>query len=368
MKQPLPTTLHNRRPIFVTGASGYIGGRLVRRLLAAGHRVRCFARSPRKLASRPWFDHPNVKIVEGDANDASALAEAMRGCGPAYYLIHSMMVVGAQYREQDRRLALSFAEAATKADISRITYLGGLGETGNGLSEHLSSRREVEEALASGAVPVTVFRAAMIIGSGSASLEILRYLVERLPVMVTSRWIGTEVQPIAARNVPHYLLACVNVRESIGKALDIGGAEVVTCRRLVEVMAEARRLARRLIIPVPVLNPRLSSLWVHLVTPVSHRIARPLAEGLRNRVVCRDGLASRLMPQTLLTVREAIDEALGGLMRSEVETAWSDAGPMPGDPSYAGGPGLVFRGMLEGIARSAERPRTSPMNATKVPE
>jgi uncharacterized protein YbjT (DUF2867 family) len=337
MMQPTSETRADHRCVFVTGASGYIGGRLVRRLLEAGHRVRCFARSPQKLASRPWFDDPNVEIVEGDAGDASALEAAMRGCGPAYYLIHSMMVAGAQYREQDRRLALGFAEAAEEAGVSRIIYLGGLGETGGGLSEHLASRREVEEALASGGVPVTVFRAAMIIGSGSASFEILRYLVERLPVMVTPRWVDTEVQPIAVRDVLHYLLACLNVPETIGTTLDIGGAEVVTYRRLMEVMAEARHLARRLIIPVPVLTPRLSSLWIHLITPVSHRIARPLTEGLRNRVVCRDDQASRLMPQRLLTVREAIDRALGVLAKCEVETAWSDAGPMPGDPSFAGG-------------------------------
>jgi len=261
----------------------------------------------------------------------------MRGCGPAYYLIHSMMAVGLAYRERDRRLARDFAEAAARAGLDRIIYLGGLGETGEGLSEHLTSRREVEAELASGSVPVTILRAAMIIGSGSASFEILRYLVERLPIMVTPRWVSTECQPIAVRNVLHYLRACLDTPETVSRTLDIGGPDVLTYRELMQVMARARRLPPRLIIPVPVLTPRLSSLWIHLVTPISHRIARPLAEGLRNRVVCRNDDAARLMPQRLLTIREAIDAALVSMQSHHVPTTWSDAGPLPGDPDWAGG-------------------------------
>ncbi len=324
-------------PVFVTGATGYIGGRLVPRLLEAGYRVRCYARDAEKLRVRPWGQNARVEIVEGDASDATTLAHAMTGCGAAFYLIHSMMAVGGDYAGRDRTLALVFSGAAATAGIDRIIYLGGLGETGDGLSEHLRSRREVEEALARGPVPVTVLRAAMIIGSGSASFETLRYLVERLPVMVTPRWVSTECQPIAIPNVIHYLIACVENPSTTGRTLDIGGPDVMSYREIMQTMAEALGLPRRLIIPVPVLTPRLSSLWIHLVTPISHRIARPLAEGLRNRVVCRNDDARILMPQELLSVRQSIDLSLGNVVGASVETSWSDAGTIPGDPDWAGG-------------------------------
>jgi len=340
--------------VFVTGATGYIGGRLVPRLLERGERVRCLVRRRGKLANRPWSGDPGVTIHEGDVVDVDRLAGQMRGCRAAYYLIHSMEAVGPEYARRDRQLAEGFARAAALAGVERIVYLGGLGETGDDLSEHLASRREVEAALASGPVPVTVLRAAMIIGSGSASFEILRYLVERLPVMVTPRWVSTECQPIAVRNVLHYLVACLDHPETAGRVLDVGGRDVVTYRELMRIMAEVRGLARRWVIPVPVLTPRLSSLWIHLVTPLGHRIARPLAEGLRNRVVCRDDEAARRMPQRLLSAREAIEAALGQMARHTVETSWSDAGPMPGDPDWAGGTVYQDRRRVE-VAAPASR-------------
>ena len=222
------------KTVFVTGATGYIGGRLVPRLLEAGYRVRCLARSPRKLDDRFWTDDPGVEIVRGDVADRESLVAAMQGCGVAYYLVHSMVAVGSSYARRDRELARNFAAAAAAAGCERIIYLGGLGETGAGLSEHLSSRREVEEALAQGPVPVTVLRAAMIIGSGSASFEILRYLVERLPIMITPRWLSTECQPIAVRNVLHYLVEAMECPETAGQTLDISGPEVVTYLELKE--------------------------------------------------------------------------------------------------------------------------------------
>ncbi len=323
--------------MLVTGASGYVGGRLVRRLLEAGRRVRCVTRSPRKLAARPWAEDPRVEVVEADARDEAAMANALRGCGPAFYLLHSMIASGVRYAADDRRMAERFARAAAAAGVERILYLGGLGEAGVVLSEHLRSRREVERALATGSVPTTVLRAAMIIGAGSASYEILRYLVDRLPVMVTPRWVHTECQPIAIDNVVAYLVACLDTPATLGRTLDVGGPDVVTYRALMDVVADEIGLRRRLVIPVPVLTPRLSSLWIHLVTPVTHQIARPLAEGLRHRVVCRNDAAARLMPQRLLTAREAIRLAVEQERAGKVETDWTDAGPMPGDPDWAGG-------------------------------
>jgi len=333
---PTPTPLQGDL-VAVTGATGYIGGRLVTRLLDAGYRVRCLVRSPRKLADRPFACDTRVEIVTCDVEDQVATTAALRGCQVAYYLVHSMLAAGPVYAEVDRRIARAFASATAAAEVKRIIYLGGLGETGEGLSEHLNSRQDVEDELASGPVPVTVLRAAMIIGSGSASFEILRYLVDRLPVMVTPRWVNTRCQPIAVVDVLTYLVRCLSEPATIGQTLDIGGDEVVTYKEVIQMVAKANSLPRRWILPVPILTPRLSSLWIHLVTPISSRIARPLAEGLRNEVVCRDRRASQLMPHKLQTVNESILAAVGNQQAGTVETSWSDAGKMPGDPDWAGG-------------------------------
>ena len=323
--------------IAVTGATGYVGGRLVPALLEAGYRVRCLVREPRKLDARPWRHHPNVEVLTSDLGDSVAVAAALRGCRAAYYLVHSMVATGGAYADHDRDLAAGFARAARDSSVSRIIYLGGLGEMGPDLSEHLRSRRQVEEELASCGVPVTTFRAAMIIGSGSASYEILRYLVERLPIMVTPKWVTTECQPVAIADVLHWLVRCLDVPETAGKTLEIGGPDVLPYRDLMQVMASELGLRRRVIVPLPVLSPRLSSGWISLVTPVSYRIARPLAEGLRNRVVVTNDLAQRLMPHRALGVREAIRRALDRVRSNAVDTRWSVAGAVPGDPEWAGG-------------------------------
>jgi len=323
--------------IFVTGTTGYIGGRLAPRLLDEGYTIRCLSRSAKKLRSRAWAEDDRVEIVEGDASDEDLLAQSMQGCKAAYYLVHSMDTTNSSYRERDLEVAEVFGRAAFKAGVDRIIYLGGLGELGTGLSEHLSSRREVELALKHGGTPVTVLRAAMIIGSGSASFEILRYLVERLPIMITPRWVSTESQPIAVRDVLFYLIAVLQNPETVDTTLDIGGPDVWSYEKIMQEMAAVLKLRRRLVIPVPVLTPRLSSLWIHLVTPLDKRIARPLAEGLRNRVVCRNDDAQILMPHTCLSIREAMDAAVAKAQSGDVETAWSDAGVIPGDPSWAGG-------------------------------
>jgi uncharacterized protein YbjT (DUF2867 family) len=338
--------------IFITGATGYIGGRLAPRLLEHGYAVRCVARSREKLLVRPWARDERVEVVEGDAGDEGGLTRAMRGCAAAYFLVHSMNAAGRAYGARDREMAGAFGRAAAAADVRRIIYLGGLGETGPGLSEHLSSRREVEKALEAGGVPVTVLRAAMIIGSGSASFEILRYLVERLPIMITPKWVSTESQPIAVRDVLFYLIAALGSSATTGKTLDIGGPDVWSYAKVMREMASALGLRRRLVIPVPVLTPRLSSLWIHLVTPLAASIARPLAEGLRNRVVCRNDEAMRLMPHECLTIRQAMDAAIAKEGTGMVETAWSDAGIMPGDPVWAGGTVFVDRRQGKVLASS----------------
>ena len=327
--------------IAMAGATGYIGGRLAPRLLDAGYALRCLVRSPRKLEGRDWVSDPSVEVRSVDLLDLASLTAALADCTVAFYLVHSMMSSNPAYAAQDLALARTFARAARDAGVARIIYLGGLGEMGPGLSEHLASRRHVEAALASEGVPVTVLRAAMIIGSGSASFEILRYLVQRLPVMITPTWVSTRCQPIAIENVLTYLVGSVSVPGTTGEVFDIGGREILTYRDIMRIMAEELGLPRRWIIPVPVLTPWLSSHWIQLITPLSNRIARPLAEGLKNEVVSRDSRITALIPQELLDVRQAIHAALSQVKAHLVETNWSMAGPMPGDPDWSGG--TVFR-------------------------
>ncbi len=310
-------------------------------LLERGYWVRCIARDPRKLQDRVWRDHANVEVVQGEVGDAVAMIDLLKGAQAAYYLVHSMIAKGEDYAAQDRRLARWFAEAASAAGVERIIYLGGLGELGTGLSEHLASRREVEERLASTDVPVTTLRAAMIIGSGSASFEILRYLVERLPAMITPRWVAVECQPIAIIDVLHWLIRCLETPETTGKTFGIGGPDVLSYADLMQIAAKELGLGRRWIWPIPLLTPRLSSGWISLVTPVPYLIARPLAEGLRNRVVVTDDLAQELMPHEALTVEESIRRAVTITNADTIPTHWSAAGPMPGDPDWAGGKTFV---------------------------
>ena len=340
--------------IAIAGTTGYIGGRLAPRLLEAGYSLRCLVRSPRKLEERDWASDPRVEVWPSDLDDHTSLTRDLSGCDVAFYLVHSMMSSDRAYAKHDLALALTFAAAARDAGVGRIIYLGGLGEMGSGLSEHLESRRHVETALASTGVPVTVLRAAMIIGSGSASFEIMRYLVQRLPVMITPTWVSTRCQPIAIENVLGYLVGVLSSADTTGEVFDIGGREILSYRDIMRIMAEELDLPRRWVLPVPLLTPRLSSHWIQLVTPLSHRIARPLAEGLKNEVVCRDDRITRLIPQARLDVREAIHAALNQVKAHLVETHWSMAGPMPGDPDWSGG--TVFRDVRQIAIALPSRP------------
>ncbi len=344
-------------PVLVTGATGYVGGRLVPRLLERGHHVRAAGRSLAKLSARPWAGGSGAETVEADVLDRSSLVRALTGCRAAYYLVHSMNPGTRNFAETDRRAARNMAEAAAEAGVQRIIYLGGLGEEGEDLSEHLRSRREVAEILSSGPVPTTFLRAAVILGSGSASFEILRYLVDRLPVMITPRWVQTPCQPIGIRNVIGYLAGCLENEETAGETFDICGPDVLTYRRLMEIYAEEAGLPPRLVIPVPWLTPGLSSYWIHLVTPIPSSLARPLVEGLRTPVLCRDHRIRSLVPQDLLSCRRAVRLALDKARKGTVDTCWFDAGALrppewlqEGDAPYAGGTVLEcgYRVEIEG--------------------
>ncbi|QUX30339.1 SDR family oxidoreductase [Nocardiopsis akebiae] len=331
-----------RPSVLVTGATGYIGGRLVPELLAAGYRVRCLARTPDKLRDQPWRDR--VEVVRGDVVSGEGLAEAFAGIDTAYYLVHSMSG-GRDFAGTDARAARNVARAAREAGTTRLVYLGGLAPHGEGLSAHMASREEVGRILLESGVPTAVLRAAVILGSGSASFEMLRHLTERLPVMTTPRWVRSRVQPIAVRDVLRLLVGCAELPEGTNRTFDIGGPEVLSYARMIQRFAGAAGIARRLIIPVPVLSPGLSSLWVGLITPVPPAIARPLVESLRHdAVVGEDDLSELLDDHDRIGFDRAVELALRRVDESRVDTRWSSAAwpsapsdPLPSDPAWAGG-------------------------------
>jgi uncharacterized protein YbjT (DUF2867 family) len=279
--------------VLVTGVTGYIGGQLAPRLVEAGYAVRALVRERNRTQGLIWRER--VEIVEGDALNPGSLAAAMAGVNTAYYLIHSMSS-RADFEESDVQAARNFGEAARAKGVERIIYLGGLGDPEADLSKHLRSRQQTGQALGEAGVPVTEFRAAVVVGSGSISFEMIRYLTERVPVMICPRWVFTRIQPIAIDDVLEYLVAALETPESAGRVIEIGGSEVMTYGDMMLGYARARG-KRRWLLPVPVLTPRLSSYWVDLVTPIPASIARPLIDGLRNEVVVRGTLAQELFPQ-----------------------------------------------------------------------
>ncbi|WP_333737366.1 SDR family oxidoreductase [Streptomyces sp. IBSBF 2806] len=331
----------------VTGATGYVGGRLVPELLAAGHRVRCLARAPERLRDHPWAG--DVETARGDVTDAASIAAALQGVEVAYYLVHAL-ATGDDFEETDRRAARIFGEQCRAAGVRRIVYLGGLTPADvpeRELSPHLRSRAEVGRILLACGVPTAVLRAAVVIGSGSASFEMLRYLTERLPVMVTPSWVHTRIQPVAVRDVLRALVGCARLPDDVARAFDIGGPDVLTYREMMLRYAEIAELPRRLILSLPMLTPGLSSHWVGLVTPVPASIARPLTESLRHEVICHEHDIARYVPDPPghpLGFDEAVRLALRKVREAQVATRWSSASvpgapsdPLPTDPGWAGG-------------------------------
>lgn len=318
----MATLDRGRGTVLVTGATGYVGGRLVPRLLAAGYRVRVLVRDPQRLRGRSWRD--DVEVVPGDVRDSATLPAALDGISTAYYLIHSLHG-GAGFHERDLDAARQFSSAAAVAGVQRLIYLGGLGDPTDALSPHLRSRQQTGAALHAGGVPVTEFRAAVIVGAGSTSFELIRHLTERLPVMICPRWVFSRVQPIAIADVLDYLVAALDAPASTGQLIEIGGADVLTYGAMMLGYARVRGL-RRWLLPVPVLTPRLSSYWVHWVTPIPAALAAPLIEGLRNDVIVRDAGAQRLFPDLHpMDYQTAVAAAVAQLETGQVDTTWSDA-------------------------------------------
>ena len=340
--------------VLVTGATGYIGGRLVPRLLENGHAVRCLARDPARLAGRPWLA---VDVVRGDALDSASLDEALAGIDVAYYLIHSLAGGEKGFAERDREAARRFGEAAARAGTRQVIYLGGLGDAGAELSPHLASRQETGRALREGGVPVTEFRAAVIVGSGSLSFEMIRHLTERLPIMICPRWLDTRCQPIAIRDVLAYLLAALGKDEAMGRVFEIGGPDVLTYGDMIRGYAAVRGMKRTLI-RVPFLTPRLSSYWVDLVTPIPRAYARTLIEGLRSEVVVKDGAARALFDVEPTPYRTAVERALDRGSRGEIETDWAGSFPAAqreGAVSLEAREGLIFERRARSVAAPVER-------------
>ncbi|MCL3838291.1 SDR family oxidoreductase [Aeromicrobium duanguangcaii] len=328
----------------VTGSTGYVGGRLVPELLAAGHEVRVLVRDERKARAHPWADQ--VEIVVGDATDADDVRRACEGIDVFYYLLHSIGSKGDLVRTE-HDMATTIARAAEDAGVGRFVYLSGMAPENEELSEHLRSRDEVARVLLDSKVPTAVLQAGIIIGSGSASFEMLRYLTERLPVMVTPRWVQSRIQPIAIRDVLHLLVGCADLPPDVNRRFDIGGPDVLTYLDMMQRYAKVAQLPPRRILPVPVLSPSISSLWVGFVTPVPSGLARPLVESLRNNVVAQEDDISRyvhLPPGGRTGFERSVELALTKIRDLDVPTRWSSAStggapsePLPLDPDWAGG-------------------------------
>jgi len=314
--------MNTSKLILVTGVTGYVGGRLVPKLLEAGYRVRCLARDPSRLRGRKWLEQ--VEVAEGDALSPADLERAMQGVSAAYYLIHGLQG-GKINAERDLQVARNFAQAAEDAGVEKIIYLGELVDPTANLSPYLRSRHETGYLLRYGKVPVTELRAGMIVGSGSALFEMMRYLAEREPLLICPAWFYSQAQPIAIRDALAYLVAALNTPESAGRVIEIGGPSRLTYAEMLQEYAAERKLKRKLL-RVPFYTPRLSAYWVHLITPIHWRVVAPLIEGLSANLIVRDSTAKKIFPNIHpIDFRTATHLALNRVQRDNVETSWSDA-------------------------------------------
>jgi len=308
----------------VTGVTGYIGGRLVPELLNKGYHVRVLSRDTNRLQGRSWID--DVEVVEADVLQPETLPAALKDIDVAYYLIHSMSgKSSAEFHDRDIQAARNFGNIAKQQNVDRILYLGGLGDPSDQLSEHLASRQKTGSILRESGVSVTEFRAAIVVGSGSKSFEMVRYLTERVPLMVCPSWVYSKVQPIAIRNVLQYLVSAIEKPQTRDEIIEIGGSSVITYADMMKIYAEVNEL-KRILIPVPVLSPTLSSHWVHWMTPIPASLARPLIEGLKNDVIVQSDKAQKLFPEiSPLSYKRAVELAIARIDTDDVETTWNDA-------------------------------------------
>jgi uncharacterized protein YbjT (DUF2867 family) len=322
----------------VTGATGYIGGRLVPRLLESGFTVRALARNPEKLANVPW--RSKAEVARGDLNDLASLEAAFADVDVVYYLVHSMGLEK-DFATEERRAAQNVVTAARAAGVRRIVYLGGLHPEGVELSTHLTSRTTVGEILIASGIETIVLQAGVVVGSGSASFEMIRHLTDRLPVMTTPKWVHNKIQPIAIRDVLHYLVAAATAEVPKSRTWDIGGPDVLEYGDMMQIYAEVAGLRRRRMLVLPVLTPRIAALWVGLVTPIPSGLARPLVESLHCDAVMNNHDIDTIIPPPpagLTPYRRAVSLALARIARGEVETTWNNgtAAQLPSDPDWAG--------------------------------
>jgi uncharacterized protein YbjT (DUF2867 family) len=358
--QPADVSIADPRCL-VTGATGYVGGRLVPRLLKRGYAVRALARTPAKLSEVPW--RADVEVAEGDLDDVESLAAAFDGVDVVYYLVHSMGT-SADYASEEDRSATNVVAAARAAGVRRLIYLGGLHPTGRELSAHMTSRASVGQHLLDSGIEAVVLQAGVIIGSGSASFEMVRHLTDVLPVMTTPKWVHNQIQPIAIHDVLHYLVEAATADIGQSRTWDIGGPDILDYGEMMQIYAEAAGLAKRRILVLPLLTPTLASLWVGLVTPIPSGLARPLVESLQNDAVTSehdiDGVIAA-PAEGLTSYRRAVALSLEGSEKADIGPTWSDASPLaapweplPSDPKWAGVVAYMIQRAASSVASAAE--------------
>ncbi|MFE0752115.1 NAD(P)H-binding protein [Gordonia sp. NPDC058843] len=345
------------RTCLVTGATGYVGGRLAPRLLARGHGVRALARTPEKLSDAPWLSEPRAEVVKGDLSDRDSLVKAFAGVDVVYHLVHSMST-DADFAAEERLAAENVVAAAQQNGVSRIVYLGGLHPTGTELSEHLASRAEVGDILIESSVETIALQAGTLIGSGSASFELIRHLTERLPAMTTPRWVHNKIQPIAVDDALHYLVEAATASVPSSRTWDIGGPDILEYGDMMQVYAKVAGLRPRIMVVLPYLTPALASRWVRFVTPIRGKIARPLIESLGCDAICRDRAVDAIIDRPdggLTPYSEAVAHTLERSARGDGRALWTNAAadvspaePLPTDPGWAG------EEMFETVTRGSE--------------